>query len=50
MIDRRPELSSRANVADTRTMVNFARKEGLTVAVRGGGTMVPGWQFVITGL
>jgi FAD/FMN-containing dehydrogenase len=38
MIDRRPDAIVRcANVADVRTAVNFARKEGLTVAVRGGG-------------
>ena len=38
MIDRRPDVIVRcANVADTRTSVNFARQEGLTVAVRGGG-------------
>ena len=38
MIDRRPDVIVRcANVADMRTAVNFARQEGLTVAVRGGG-------------
>ena len=38
MIDRRPDVIVRcANVADTRIAVNFARQEGLTVAVRGGG-------------
>jgi hypothetical protein len=38
MINRRPDVIVRcANVADTRTAVNFARQEGLTVAVRGGG-------------
>jgi FAD/FMN-containing dehydrogenase len=38
MIDRRPDVIIRcANVADARTAVSFARQEGLTVAVRGGG-------------
>jgi hypothetical protein len=38
MIDRHPDLVVRcANVADVRTAVNFARQEGLTVAIRGGG-------------
>jgi hypothetical protein len=38
MIDRHPDAIVRcANVADVRTVVNFARKEGLRVAVRGGG-------------
>jgi hypothetical protein len=38
MIDRHPDLVVRcANVADVRTAVNFARQQGLTVAVRGGG-------------
>jgi FAD binding domain len=38
MIDRRPGAIVRcANVADVRAAVNYARAEGLTVAVRGGG-------------
>ena len=38
MIDRHPDIIVRcANVADVRTAVNFARQEGLTVAIRGGG-------------
>src|SRR6202035_1406823 len=38
MIDRHPDVVVRcANVADVRTAVNFARQEGLTVAIRGGG-------------
>jgi FAD binding domain/Berberine and berberine like len=38
MIDRHPDVIVRcANVADVRTAVNFARQEGLTVAIRGGG-------------
>src|SRR6202521_1458598 len=43
MIDRHPDLVVRcANVADVRTAVNFARQEGLTVAIRGGGHNGPG--------
>jgi hypothetical protein len=38
MIDRRPEAIVRcADVADIMTAVNFARKEDVLVAVRGGG-------------
>ena len=38
MIDRRPMAIARcANAADVTVTVNFARKEGLTVAIRGGG-------------
>jgi FAD/FMN-containing dehydrogenase len=38
MIDRRPDAIVRcANVADVRAAVNFARQDGLTVAIRGGG-------------
>ena len=38
MIDRRPEAIVRcADVADLMTAVNFARKENVLVAVRGGG-------------
>ena len=38
MIDRRPDAIVRcASVADVRAAVNFARQEGLTVAIRGGG-------------
>jgi FAD/FMN-containing dehydrogenase len=38
MIDRHPDAIVRcANVADVRAAVNYARAEGLTVAVRGGG-------------
>jgi hypothetical protein len=38
MIDRRPGAIVRcADVADVRAAVNFARQEGITVAVRGGG-------------
>ena len=38
MIDRRPDAIVRcAYVADVMTVVNFARKEDVAVAVRGGG-------------
>jgi hypothetical protein len=38
MIDRRPDVIVRcANVADVTAAVNYARQEGLTVAIRGGG-------------
>jgi FAD/FMN-containing dehydrogenase len=38
MIDRHPDAIVRcANVADVRTAVNFARDEGITAAIRGGG-------------
>src|ERR1700676_24381 len=37
MIDRRPAAIVRcADVADVRAAVNFAREDGLTVAIRGG--------------
>ena len=38
MIDRRPAAILRcANVADVMSAVNFARQDGLPVAIRGGG-------------
>ena len=38
MIDRRPAAIARCvDVADVITAVNFARQEGITVAIRGGG-------------
>ena len=38
MIDKRPRLIARcADVADVITAVNFAREEGLLLAIRGGG-------------
>ncbi len=43
MIDKRPALIARvANVADIIAAVNFAREEGLLLAVRGGGHNGPG--------
>ena len=43
MIDKRPALIARcANVADVIASVNFARTEGLLLAIRGGGHSGPG--------
>jgi FAD/FMN-containing dehydrogenase len=43
MIDRRPAAIVRcANVADVMSSVNFAREDGLPVAIRGGGHNGPG--------
>jgi FAD/FMN-containing dehydrogenase len=42
MIDHHPTLIARCTgVADVIVAVNFAREEGLVVAVRGGGHSVP---------
>lgn len=44
MIDKRPAVVVRcSDVADVISAVNTARKEGLNVAVRGGGHSVPGF-------
>lgn len=51
MIDRHPEIIVRcANVADVTAAVNFARQEGLTVAIRGGGHNGAGLGFCDNGL
>ena len=43
MIDRRPRLIARSvDVADVITAVNFAREQGLLLAIRGGGHNGPG--------
>ena len=43
MIDKRPRLVARcADVADVISAVNFARDEGLLLAIRGGGHSGPG--------
>ncbi len=43
MIDKRPRMIVRAaNVADVITCVNFAREQGLLLAIRGGGHSGPG--------
>src|SRR4051812_19822744 len=43
MIDKRPALIARcADVADVITSVNFAREQGMLLAIRGGGHNGPG--------
>jgi len=43
MIDKRPSLIARCvDVADVITSVNFAREQGLLLAIRGGGHNAPG--------
>jgi FAD/FMN-containing dehydrogenase len=51
MIDRHPDAIVRcANVADVRTAVNFARDEGVTAAIRGGGHSGAGFGVCDHGL
>ena len=51
MIDRRPYLIARCvDAADVIALVNFARENGLTLAVRGGGHSVPGFGTCDDGL
>ena len=43
MIDKRPRLIAQcADAADVITAVNYAREEGLPLAIRGGGHNGPG--------
>ncbi len=49
--DRRPALVARcAGVADVIRTVDFARSEGLPLAVRGGGHSIPGFSTVDGGI
>src|SRR6266849_8471597 len=51
MFDRRPALIARcAGTADVMSAVNFARDNGLQVAVRGGGHSIPGHSVCDGGL
>ncbi len=51
MFDRRPALIARcAGTADVVSAVNFARDQGLQVAVRGGGHSFPGHSVCNGGL
>src|SRR5262245_25837984 len=51
MIDRRPSVVVRpVDAEDVRTAVNFARDNGLDLAVRGGGHSVPGFGTIDDGL
>ncbi|MHC5077121.1 MAG: FAD-binding oxidoreductase [Planctomycetota bacterium] len=51
MIDRRPELIARClGVADVVTSVNFAREQGLTLSIKGGGHNISGLAVCDGGL
>ena len=51
MIDRRPRVVVRATTtADVAAAVDFARENGLAVAIRGGGHSVPGFGTVDDGV
>jgi len=51
MIDRRPALVVRcADRADVVAAVQFARSQGLEIAVRGGGHSLPGFSTIEGGL
>lgn len=51
MIDKRPAIIVRcAGAADVRTAVNFAREQGMPLAVRGGGHNIAGSALVNNGL
>ena len=51
MIDRQPVIIARCrNAADVAASINFARKQGLTIAVRAGGHNVAGYAVCDGGL
>ncbi len=51
MIDRRPSVVVRcANADDVAATVNYARENGLVLAVRGGGHSVPGFGTIDDGV
>mgnify|MGYP000956427453 CR=1 FL=1 len=51
MIDRRPAAIARCqSVEDVQAAVNFAREQGLEIAIRGGGHNGPGLGSVDNGL